>query len=292
VAAAVYTPVLVLAEDSALGPDANPTSAVGLYLALVVLPVAAHLAARLSVPRPLVAVAAFCVLLMPLGAAKGVLVALVGAILALALLSPRPLLVGAAGLAIVAASFAISLGLQAAEIGNPPAEELVSVTADVAPTEFSATTEAGGVDNARWRLSYWKYEITEAATSNPVLGVGFGRPADFTWRNLTYDTRSGEGEYSVSPPHNSFVNVFFRTGLLGLLALAALGIAGLVRTLRARRAAEPGDRAWYAALVALVVFAAGIASLNVALEGPYMGIVIWTLVGLTLVVPRRLDTRA
>jgi O-antigen ligase len=286
VAVAVYLPVLLFARHSGLGPGVNPSSAVGLYLALVALPVGALVAYRRPVPWPLVGVAAGAVLLMALGGAKGVLVALVAATITLAALAPRPVVTAVAGLATVGAAVGIALVFQAGEVGNPPPRELAEATTEVTGASFAAPTDEGGVDNAAWRLSYWKYELEETA-SNPVFGVGFGRPAAFTWRDLTYDTRTGEDDYSVSPPHNSFVNLLFRTGLVGLAALAALWATGIWRTLRAWWAGGD-DRPWYAALLALVVFAGAIASLNVALEGPYMGIVIWTLVGLTLVVPRRL----
>jgi O-antigen ligase len=224
---------------------------------------------------------------MALAGAKGILVALVAGTITLAALAPRPLLTGIAGFATIGAAVGIALAFQAEEVGNPPPRELANVSTKVTGASFSAPTDEGGVNNAAWRLSYWKYELEETA-SNPLLGVGFGRPAAFTWRGVTYDTRTGEDDYSVSPPHNSFVNLLFRTGLVGLAALVALWAIGVWRTLRAWWAGGGGDRPWYAALLALVVFATAIASLNVALEGPYMGIVIWTLVGLLLLLPRRL----
>lgn len=437
VAGALYAVVLFLANESALGPRHNPTSAVGLYLALLVLPVVALLAHRRRVPRWLVAAAALCLLLTALGSARSVLLALVVSLAVLALLSPRPLVTGAVALSASVVALGLALGLQSRDIGNPapalaPVDEIrigdVFLTADdvapfdggvvvrgdaargdaarqVARTEaltvpilgglvpgedytvsfavrpldhapsagfvgdprrrgwgvqtwwidgkpdwarvsvrlratrpeellqiastrgaralrvddvrivragaggtsagtsgariegesdtslgtnladsFDPAAASGNYENMSWRLAYWRY-LGRETLGNPLLGRGFGRPAAFHWDDNVYDSRVAGELLEVSPPHNSFVNLLFRTGLVGLLSALALVAVGVLRTFRLRSRAEPADRPWIAALLALLAYALVIASLNVALEGPFMGLVFWILVGLLLVLP-------
>ena len=92
--------------------------------------------------------------------------------------------------------------------------------------------------NSRWRLDYWRFLIRKSA-HEPVLGAGFGRPDAFHWNGLVYDARTGSGsEFDFTPPHNSFVNIFHRMGLLGLLPLIWLMLVAMFRVVRAVRARE------------------------------------------------------
>jgi hypothetical protein len=433
-AGAAYAVVLFLANESALGPRQNPTSAVGLYLALLILPVAALLAHRRAVPRWVVAAAAACLLLTALGSARSVLLALLVSLVVLAVLSPRPLVVGTAALGAAGAALVLALGLQSQDIGNPapalsPVQEIriggvflagddvapfdggtvvsddaargelarrvaraealtipllgglvpgadytvsfavrpggaaglagdpsragwsaeewsakaapgwtrasvrlratrpveyLQIVAERGPASllvddvrvvragagataatqgeaieresgtalgtnigdsFDPTAASGNYENMSWRLAFWRY-LARETLANPVLGRGFGRPAAFAWDDKVYDTRVAGDLLEVSPPHNSFVNLLYRTGLVGLLGALALVAIGVVRTWRLRRTAAPADRPWLTALLALLAYALVIANLNVALEGPFMGLVFWTLVGLLLVLPK------
>ena len=148
---------------------------------------------------------------------------------------------------------------------------------------FNPDAATGEFQNANWRLDYWNY-LVRKTVDHPAFGVGFGKPAAFEWALRVYDTRDG-GPESVSPPHNSFVNILYRTGLLGFAALVALFVIAVVRTLRLIRASAREERPPVVALLALAAFIVVIASLNVALEGPYMAMFFWTVVGLMLVLP-------
>lgn len=152
---------------------------------------------------------------------------------------------------------------------------------------FGGSSASG--QNVEWRVAIWRYMLRQTL-HHPVFGVGFGTPTDFKWRGNVYDARSGspsEPTYST-PPHNSFVNILYRTGLLGFLALLALVAIALLRVFRAVRASdlEPLDRSFLASSLAIFVLIAITACFSVALEGPYMGAFFWIFLALLLVAPR------
>jgi O-antigen ligase len=155
---------------------------------------------------------------------------------------------------------------------------------------------AGNVDatNQRWRLAFWAYMLRSAA-HHPLLGVGFGRPANFHWHNVVYDARRGDprNDSDVTGPHNSFVNLLYRTGLLGFIPLLILvGLAASATVSSLRRENTPAIRAAHVGLVAIFVFVVVTAGLNVALEGPYMAIFFWSALGLLLTWPQLHATTA
>jgi hypothetical protein len=144
--------------------------------------------------------------------------------------------------------------------------------------------------NASWRLAFWKFVLAESA-KRPLWGVGFGTPANFEWSGIHYDSRTGDptDPFDVSGPHNSFLNVLYRTGLPGFLALCALVLIGIARILPVARHASGTDKAIAVWLLASIASTVAFASLNVALEGPFMGIFFWTILGLALVAPWYLE---
>jgi O-Antigen ligase len=152
---------------------------------------------------------------------------------------------------------------------------------------FNPNDTSGSSANASWRVAIWGYMVRKWL-HEPALGVGFGRPTNFLWGGILYDSRRGSGSWAdVTGPHNSFIDILFREGIFAILALLALVFVAARRVIATRTAA--GDSRLSAALIAiaaLFAFTVAISSLNVALEGPYMGIYFWTLLGLFLVVPQ------
>jgi hypothetical protein len=145
--------------------------------------------------------------------------------------------------------------------------------------------------NVQWRLAIWKFMLRKTV-HDPVFGVGFGRPTNFHWNGVLYDARTGPSSaptYST-PPHNSFVNLIYRTGALGFLALLALVAIAFLRVWKALRneLLRPFDQALLIGSTAAFVMATGTACFSVALEGPYMGMIFWLFLGLMLVVPKLL----
>jgi O-antigen ligase len=168
---------------------------------------------------------------------------------------------------------------------------------DLSPTITQATRETFSNNiseqgNSTWRLAIWKYDLKKAV-KQPVFGVGFGKPTAFHWDGHVYDGRSGNGlPEDVSGPHNSFVNIIFRMGLLGFGALLALAVIAARRVWPWIRDADapPHERAVLVGSTAVLVFTTIVASLNVSLEGPFMGIFWWLALALMLVLPQLYGT--
>lgn len=141
--------------------------------------------------------------------------------------------------------------------------------------------------NARWRLAFWSFMLEESAR-RPFFGVGFGRPSNFEWEGIRYDRRTGNPEdpFDVSGPHNSFVNLLYRTGLPGLLALVAIMLLAVTRLVPFTRRLSGDDKAVAIWLLAALAATTVVASFTVALEGPFMGIFFWAILGLALIAPQ------
>jgi O-antigen ligase len=153
---------------------------------------------------------------------------------------------------------------------------------------FDPASVSGMNANVRWRLAYWKFIVQESA-HRPLLGTGFGHAANFRWSNILYDARRGAAAdpNDVTPPHNSFLNVLFRTGLVGFVPLIALIGVAIWRTARElRRPLALERRALLVGFASLLAYALVIANFNVALEGPYMGMFFWTILAVLLLAPR------
>jgi len=169
----------------------------------------------------------------------------------------------------------------------------LSVTSDDGDAQL--TEEIAGLTNAsseegqniRWRLAYWS-QLIERVPEDPILGAGFGRPADFYWQSRKYDFRDGAplAGLDVAGPHNSFVNFLWRLGIPAFLALLfVIGVA-LARVRGAFRGGlETRDRVTLTTLVAMVVAAAVASSFNEGLTGPFLGIFFWIPLGMLLLWP-------
>lgn len=151
------------------------------------------------------------------------------------------------------------------------------------------TEPRGESGNMYWRLGIWRFALRKGLR-NPVLGVGFGEPTAYRLGPYLYDARRGVAAdpNDITAPHNSFVNILFRTGLLGALPLAFLMALGFGRAFKLiRSSAAPQEaRVFMSALASLFVFITVIAFFNVALEGPYMAIFFWTILALLIALPK------
>lgn len=104
----------------------------------------------------------------------------------------------------------------------------------VASSENSSTYDA--------RTYSWQYLVTQAWTSGPET-VFFGSPF-----GIGYDRIEPNGNYVTFQPHNIYVSIFLRLGLVGLVVYAALLIGYLTKTIRTRAAVSG------AALIAIIVY--------------------------------------
>jgi len=162
-----------------------------------------------------------------------------------------------------------------------------------APLPLAADFEStfGGSDasgaNVSWRLAIWRHMLGKTL-HDPALGVGFGHPTNFHWNGVVYDARVGDtsNSFDVVAPHNSFVNLLYRTGLLGFLALIALVAVAALRLVRALRSSlSPLERGLLIGSAAIFVFTVVMSSFNVSLEAPYMALFFWLFLGLLLTLP-------
>jgi hypothetical protein len=175
-------------------------------------------------------------------------------------------------------------GTAPSEQSSEESEE--SRTPVVGALENSFDTSTTENFNSRWRLEFWKYLLRQSV-HDPVFGVGFGTPSHVRWQGTVHDGRTGDplNEQDVTGPHNSFVNMLYRAGAPALLALLVLMLVAVIKLVPIawRNAGE--SRALAIWLLAGLVITSIEASLNVALEGPFMGIFFWAVLGLGLLTP-------
>ena len=121
--------------------------------------------------------------------------------------------------------------------------------------------------NAAFRFLAWM-EADQRFEENPVLGEGFGVP--FTFELTTYDVR----------PHNTFLTILYKMGLLGFLPAMVLLLSFQWKGWRSLRAfhQRPGALFLYVLLLAeLVMLVFGF--LNLLLESPFLASVFWVSLG-------------
>ncbi len=133
--------------------------------------------------------------------------------------------------------------------------------------------------DAQFRLRRWRSTISVWMT-NPVFGVGFGAPIQLdTWGTANgakgAAMRGGLGAFNVGMPHNSFLVVLARTGVIGLSLICYAWFGGILRIVRRirRRAADADQIASAVALIAMILTAA----LNLFFERPMLCAPFWIL---------------
>jgi hypothetical protein len=141
--------------------------------------------------------------------------------------------------------------------------------------------------NIKWRLAYWE-ELVRRTPHAPILGVGFGRPAAFTWQGRKYDFRDGDPQtgIDVAGPHNSFVNFLWRLGIPAFIALMAIILIALLRVRDAVRAGlDQSSRVALSTLLGMLAAGAMASSFNEGLTGPFLGIFFWVPLAMLLLWP-------
>lgn len=138
---------------------------------------------------------------------------------------------------------------------------------------YSGEVTSNKGDNNAFRSTWWRIIIGETVRINPWLGTGWGNDLAEPFLRAYYP--EGGEDFGVRSPHNIFVTIFARTGLLGLVPF--LGFVGvfLIRTWRAIRSNLESTGMWCAALTILTS-----ATFGVVLEGPMGAVLFWTVLGL------------
>jgi hypothetical protein len=130
-------------------------------------------------------------------------------------------------------------------------------------------------ENVVWRLLIWKDMLEELFENKNVLGLDFGKP--FRSINAQAMGLSSGGWVGWIEPHNSYVHILYRAGIIGLLFIVALWglfIRIFVRFVRNRNIKG-------ILLSSAVFYWLVISNFSVILEVPYFAIPFWSLLGIT-----------
>lgn len=282
----------------------------GLYMSFAVVWVAARMTNGLPTPPWLALAVPAGLILMNLTTVRSLWLVAIVALGVVALCAPRGRMLRSSLLiaAVVAISLPGALAIETAinHVGGVTTASTANSGSDAAGGSATATggpnseaqlsrevTSLGGGDsaesaNVRWRLAYWE-ELLSRVPSNPLLGVGFGRPAAFTWSGVKYDYRDDDpnSSFNVAGPHNSFVNWVYRLGMPAFLALVFVIFLAVRNVWRGIRdgALDPARRTMLVALAAWLGGATVVAGFNVALTGPYLSIFFWAPLAMLLLWP-------
>jgi len=129
---------------------------------------------------------------------------------------------------------------------------------------------SGNDGNAAFRLSRWRYVI-DLWSQHPVLGVGFGRDLYPSW---LISPREASGEFNAGMPHNTYLMILARLGLVGLCLILFSVVATLGKLFRSRSAREAGSADCMAAANVLICMC-GFAGFVLFFERPMHGAAFW-----------------
>ncbi|MCX7804547.1 MAG: O-antigen ligase family protein, partial [Planctomycetota bacterium] len=130
-----------------------------------------------------------------------------------------------------------------------------------------------GDPNITWRIALWS-EYLRRWMLTPIFGEGFGGRFAFTFRGIEYPA------HQHNHPHNSFVWVLNRTGIVGAAGLLAMTLAAwLMGLCRIHLISDASRRLSVIAALACNAVVGVMACFNVVLEGPHLGIFYWISLG-------------
>jgi len=125
--------------------------------------------------------------------------------------------------------------------------------------------------DAAFRLVRWRYTL-DLWRQSPLLGIGFGAPLLPSW---IAPEEFQAGLFNGGMPHNTFLFVMARMGLVGLGIIAYAWFLGLARAVRAFRLTRRGDELAVAnILIAMLVFAAFVLFFERPVNGPALWIML------------------
>lgn len=135
--------------------------------------------------------------------------------------------------------------------------------------------------NAINRIHWWKEGVRSTLNYNPILG----KPAGSMTLFASYEPRYGT--YLKMAFHNSYVTIFYYTGLLGLSSFLLLLAYFLKLGVRlSHNKGSTTTRNLSASVSTAFVFYMTVAFFNVILEGPQSALFFWLLLGLLLVLQK------
>ncbi len=120
-------------------------------------------------------------------------------------------------------------------------------------------------------------------SEKPLFGWGFGKPfRSPTVEALGWDYGEEEGWID---PHNSHLNIAYKTGIIGFSIFLLIILRFLGRTIRllSRMRQDDKIKLYIMGLLTCFVHVLILALFVVALEGPYLGAFLWITMGLIVV---------
>ncbi|MGH7787076.1 MAG: O-antigen ligase family protein [Candidatus Binatia bacterium] len=210
--------------------------------------------------------------------AAGWSVLLVGrAVAGITLLAPWRMAAGAAAAGLILALARFGGGASAP--GFDPVQQLIHKTGDTA-VESATTGELELTGTARFRRDAWA-EAWRRFQRQPLRGEGFGQPFTF------FDTGLQRMWTADVRPHNAYLTVLYKMGVVGLAAFVLVHLAfyrSVWGALGRVGAPITGAAMWglLSALVGMQVYACA----NLLFESPFLAVVYWSVMGLMTAVTR------
>lgn len=178
---------------------------------------------------------------------------------------------------------AAPLTLSAVAVVLPTTESGQRMLATVGASEQSTAQAEGAVGTAAARQQAWD-RVKVYSSDEPkrrVAGVGFG--PNFLRDSGAEVLLAGTDYQDVRSPHNMFLGVLLRLGLIGLTVFAGAILLGGVLVVRRRRTLAQNEL--YVMAAASVAAVSMVSSLGVVLEAPFGAIPFWWSLGILACVP-------
>lgn len=135
--------------------------------------------------------------------------------------------------------------------------------------------------NVRWRLMAWS-DYVNKSLEKPLLGHGFGKV--FMPETLVeeIDWSPPKGEDWVDP-HNSYLSILFRTGVIGLIIFFIIIFRFFKLSINfIKECGNKKIRIYVASLLTIIIVILGMSFFDVVLERPFFGIFLWINMGLVI----------
>jgi hypothetical protein len=134
-------------------------------------------------------------------------------------------------------------------------------------------------DNNRFRLVWWRNVAEATLQTSPLLGLGFG--ADLASGFVQEYYPDTANEFTTRSPHNVFMTMLGRLGLLGVAAWLLVYVTQAVMTARVAHASRQNNALEEAMILHAMCWVVMIsACFGVVLEGPMGAIPFWIILGL------------
>lgn len=182
-----------------------------------------------------------------------------------------------AAVTIVGMALSLVIFLKAASTQGLSMKDLMNIAVSDASFRFTHgevdTTKTGLARFISWRYHLWASAMQEWK-QKPLLGVGFGEPIV---KSVSFGYLFIDGK-RISGPHNSFITLLYRLGVVGVLAFLSIWLTPLLLTLFSA-VFRNGDAEVLASATAGICMAF-FCAFNICLESPQGGVPFWLFLGL------------